>query len=86
MITNAKRPKMSDRPGKISGLTITRKEHENILIRVNDTDVWISVDSIKGRKVRLTFQAPAAVAISREELIEYGDVPEVPSQLGTDRG
>ena len=86
MITNAKRPKMSDRPGKISGLTITRKKLQRLLIRVGDVDVWVGINRIDATHVSLTIQAPANVHIAREELIDYGNVPEVPSQPGTDRG
>ena len=49
MITNAKRPKMSDRPGKISGLTITRKKLQRLLIRVGNVDVWVGVNRIDAR-------------------------------------
>lgn len=85
MITNAKRPKMSDRPGKISGLTITRKKLQRLLIRVGDVDVWVAVNRIDATHVSLTIQAPDAVHIAREELVTYDEIPALPADTCGDR-
>ena len=85
MITNAKRPKMSDRPGKISGLTITRKKLQRVLIRVGDVDVWVGVNRIDATHVSLTIQAPADVHIAREEILIYDDVPTLHADACGDR-
>lgn len=85
MITNAKRPKMSDRPGKISGLTITRKKLQRLLIRVGNVDVWVGVNRIDATHVSLTIQAPADVHIAREEILIYDDFPALPADACGDR-
>ena len=85
MITNAKRPKMSDRPGKISGLTITRKKLQRLLIRVGDVDVWVGVNRIDATHVSLTIQAPADVHIAREEILTYDEIPALPADACGDR-
>jgi len=85
MITNAKRPKMSDRPGKISGLTITRKKLQRLLIRVGEVDVWVGVNRIDATHVSLTIQAPADVHIAREELVNYDDVSPLSADACGDR-
>lgn len=82
MITNAKRPKMSDRAGKISGLTVTRKKLQRLIIRVGDVDVWVGINRIDATHVSLTIQAPADVHIAREELVTYDDVSPLPADAG----
>ena len=84
-ITNAKRPKMSDRPGKISGLTITRKKLQRLLIRVGNVDVWVAVNRIEATHVSLTIQAPADVHIAREEILIYDDVSPLSADACGDR-
>jgi sRNA-binding carbon storage regulator CsrA len=56
-----------------SGLVLTRKPGQKILVVVGEEEVWITVDWIDMRKVALRFNASEKVGIFREELLEGSD-------------
>lgn len=47
-------------------LVLSRKENEGICI---GSDIWVTVLSVEGDKVRLGIQAPKSVRVFREELM-----------------
>ena len=53
-------------------LTLTRKEGQTIALSINTGEgrITIKVASLRGNRVRLAIDAPAAVKILRGELIE----------------
>lgn len=54
----------------IQGLNITRKQGERII--VNNGEILIEVVEIKGKYVRLCFQADKEISIAREILPKEG--------------
>lgn len=57
----------------MSHLVLSRKTNEAVQLKIStqtdDIEVWVNVESIKGEQVRLSFDAPETVKITREELI-----------------
>ena len=57
----------------MSHLVLSRKINEAVQLKIStqtdDIEVWVNVESIKGEQVRLSFDAPETVMITREELI-----------------
>ena len=50
-------------------LVLKRKKGERVRLRVGATDVWVTVTYCRDGVVRLGFEAPPEVEISREELL-----------------
>lgn len=51
-------------------LVLTRHEYESVIITLPDsTVIRVSVQEIHNARVRLGFEAPAHIAIHREELL-----------------
>ena len=48
-------------------LVLKRKKGERVRLRVGATDVWVTVTYCRDGVVRLGFEAPRDVEISREE-------------------
>ena len=51
-------------------LVLARKQGERIMLVVNGETIVLSVESVKGERVKLGFEAPDSVRIVREELIQ----------------
>jgi carbon storage regulator CsrA len=49
-------------------LVLSRKRRETVVLTLGDVEVRISVNEIRGDKVRLSFEAPREVEIWREEV------------------
>ena len=56
-------------------LVLKRKKGERVRLRVGATDVWVTVTYCRDGVVRLGFEAPPDVEISREELLA-GETPK----------
>ena len=55
-------------------LVLRRKAGERVRVRFNGADVWVVVTYCRDGVVRLGFEAPPDVEISREELLA-GETP-----------
>lgn len=68
-------------------LTLTRKEGQTIALSINTGEgrITIKVASLRGNRVRLAIDAPAAVKILRGELID-DDTPDDDTPENTDAG
>ena len=53
----------------MKSLTLTRKQYEQIIIFAEQYEITITIEST-GNQVKLNFEAPEAVEIWREELLE----------------
>ena len=56
-------------------LVLRRKAGERVRLRFNGADVWVVVTYCRDGVVRLGFEAPSDVEISREELLG-GESPD----------
>lgn len=56
-----------------SGLVLTRKPGQKVLLVTGDEEIWVTVDWIDMRKVALRFNASEKVDIFREEVLEESD-------------
>ena len=55
---------------KLPGLRLARRPGERVRLLVGDVEIWIAIDNCNEDLVRLAFDAPLSVLISREEVIE----------------
>lgn len=62
-------------------LVITRKPGEWVRVRVGEVELWVGVSDVDRNKVRLAFEAPPDVEISREELLA-GETPKDAAEPG----
>lgn len=54
-------------------LVISRRCGEWIRLRLGDADVWVQPSEVGKDKVRLCFEAPRDVQITRDELLHDGE-------------
>ena len=62
-------------------LVLRRKAGERVRVRFGATDVWVTVTYCRDGVVRLGFEAPPDVEISREELLA-GEPPKDAAEPG----
>ena len=62
-------------------LVLKRKKGERVRLRFGATDVWVTVTYCHNGVVRLGFEAPPDVEISREELLA-GETPKDAAEPG----
>jgi sRNA-binding carbon storage regulator CsrA len=51
-------------------LTLKRREGEELIFQINDLEFTLVVNEIKGSRVTLSVDAPRAVVVIRDELLE----------------
>lgn len=63
-------PRYRQSTRKLAGLRLSRKPGERVRLLVGDIEIWIAIDNCNDHRVRLAFDAPLTVLISREEIID----------------
>ena len=69
---------------RLTGLVLTRKEFETVLLDTTDGQIEVMVTKIKSGRVRLRFACPASVRISRGENPKYSRPEDENSQEWTE--
>ena len=57
-------------------LVLKRREGEALLVRLNDTEFWVSLEEIKGNQAAIGIEAPSEVEVIREELLDLDETAE----------